>query len=343
MPDFEVCIDLSGKTRPVGIARCNRVRGTETIVFEYSRAWLDTPERFALEPALALTRGTFSPHPGLATFGSIGDSAPDTWGRRLMQRAERRLAARERRAVHTLNESDYLLGVADETRLGALRFRWLGDDTFQAPTRIGVPPLIELGRLLQITERILRDEETDEDLQLIFAPGSSLGGARPKASVVDQHGHLSIAKFPKETDEYLTEHGARAKSDAQALYRRVAFNVLISNVDDHLRNHGFLWSSKAGWSLSPAYDINPVPADLKARVLSTNINLDEGTCSIDLLEASSEYFALNLAQARGIIKEVATVTATWHEVAKTSGARSDEINRMASAFEHEDLRRALTQ
>ena len=310
---------------------------------------------------------------------------------------------------------NYLLGVADETRLGALRFRWLGDDIFQAPTRIGVPPLIELGRLLQITERILRDEETDEDLQLIFAPGSSLGGARPKASVVDQHGHLSIAKFPKETDEYsietwedialklatlagiatpqhklvdiggksvmlsrrfdragtvripflsamamlgvkdgqrgsypelvdaLTEHGARAKSDAQALYRRVAFNVLISNVDDHLRNHGFLWSSKAGWSLSPAYDINPVPADLKARVLSTNINLDEGTCSIDLLEASSEYFALNLAQARGIIKEVATVTATWREVAKTSGARSDEINRMASAFEHEDLRRALTQ
>lgn len=293
MPDFEVCIDLSGETRPVGIARCNRVRGTETIVFEYSRAWLDTPERFALEPALALTRGTFAPHPGFATFGSIGDSAPDTWGRRLMQRAERRLAARERRAVHTLNESDYLLGVADETRLGALRFRWLGDDTFQAPTRIGVPPLIELGRLLQITERILRDEETDEDLQLIFAPGSSLGGARPKASVVDQHGHLSIAKFPKETDEYsietwedialklatlagiatpqhklvdiggksvmlsrrfdragtvripflsamamlgvkdgqrgsypelvdaLTEHGAHAKSDAQALYRRV--------------------------------------------------------------------------------------------------------------------------
>src|SRR5882724_5786043 len=95
MPDFEVCIDLSGQTRPVGIARCNRVRGTETIVFEYSRAWLDTPERFALEPALALTRGTFAPHPGFATFGSIGDSAPDTWGRRLMQRAERRLADRE--------------------------------------------------------------------------------------------------------------------------------------------------------------------------------------------------------------------------------------------------------
>eukprot|EP01039_Chlorochromonas_danica_P015738 gene15737-18531_t len=86
-----------------------------------------------------------------------------------------------------------MLGVADETRLGALRFRWVGEEAFQAPTRAGVPALVELGRLLQITERILRDEETDEDLQLIFAPGSSLGGARPKASVIDQHGRLSIA------------------------------------------------------------------------------------------------------------------------------------------------------
>jgi serine/threonine-protein kinase HipA len=119
-----------------------------------------------------------------------------------MQRAERRLAHQEGRGVRTLTESDYLLGVSDETRLGALRMRWLGEEVFQAPTRTGVPDFIELGRLLQITERVLRDEETDEDLQLIFAPGSSLGGARPKASVIDQHGQLSIAKFPKEIDDY---------------------------------------------------------------------------------------------------------------------------------------------
>jgi serine/threonine-protein kinase HipA len=413
MADFEVHIDLANKTRPVGVARCNRVRGTEVILFEYDPAWLSDSKRFALEPALTLTRGTFAPPSGLATFGSIGDSAPDTWGRRLMQRAERRHAERERRAVRTLTESDYLLGVTDETRLGALRFRWVGEVAFQAPRRAGVPALIELGRLLQITERILRDEETEEDLQLIFAPGSSLGGARPKASVVDQHGYLSIAKFPKESDEYsvetweeisltlaaragiatprhelievggkavllsrrfdraaeiripflsamammgskdgergsypeivdaLTQHGAKAKADAHALYRRVVFNVMISNVDDHLRNHGFLWRNKAGWSLSPAYDLNPVPTDLKARVLTTNINLDEGTCSLDLLEAAAEYFALTLAQARVIIKEVATVTATWRDTAKKAGARTAEVNRMASAFEHDDLRRAL--
>jgi serine/threonine-protein kinase HipA len=122
MADFEVHIDLDGRTRPIGIARSNRVRGAETILFEYDGAWLEDAGHFSLEPALALTRGTFAPPAGLATFGSIGDSAPDTWGRRLMRRAERRAAERESRAVRTLAESDYLLGVADETRLGALRF-----------------------------------------------------------------------------------------------------------------------------------------------------------------------------------------------------------------------------
>lgn len=413
MADFEVHIDLQGRTRLVGLARSNRVRGMETILFEYDGAWLNDADRFSLEPALNLARGAFAPPADQAIFGSIGDSAPDTWGRRLMQRAERRLADREKRAVRTLMESDYLLGVADHTRLGALRFRWRGEQEFQAPIRAGVPALIDLGRLLQITERILRDEETEDDLQLIFAPGSSLGGARPKASVIDQHGHLSIAKFPKETDDYgieaweeialrladkagivtpqhelinvagkavmlsrrfdrdgavripflsamammgardgehgsypeivdaLTEHGAQAKADAHALYRRVVFNVLISNVDDHLRNHGFLWLGKNGWSLSPAFDLNPVPTDIKARVLTTNIDLAEGTCSLDLLESAAEFFALTLPQARAIIKEVATATATWRDTAKAVGARSAEINRMASAFEHDDLKRAL--
>lgn len=413
MSDFEVHIALNGRTRQVGLARSNRVRGKETILFEYDDAWLNDSDRFSLEPALAMTRGAFAPPGGLSVFGSIGDSAPDTWGRRLMQRAERRAAEREGRAIHTLAESDYLLGVSDTTRLGALRFRRVGEESFQAPDRAGVPALIQLGKLLQITERILRDEETDEDLQLIFAPGSSIGGARPKASVIDQHGYLSIAKFPKETDDYsvetweeialrlaeqagiatpkhqlievagksvllsrrfdrqdgtripflsamammsakdgeqgsypeivdsLVQHGAQAKTDARALYRRVVFNVLISNVDDHLRNHGFLWLGKNGWSLSPAYDLNPMPSDIKARVLTTNISLDEATCSLDLLESAAEYFSLSLAQARAILKEVALVTSRWRNIAKEVGARSAEIQRMASAFEHDELKRAI--
>lgn len=184
MADFEVHIDLAGRTRPVGLARSNRVRGTEIILFEYDAAWLGDPDRFSLEPALALTRGAFAPPAGLATFGSIGDSAPDTWGRRLMQRAERRHSEREGRAVRTLAESDYLLGVDDETRLGALRFRRVGEEVFQAPIRDGVPALVDLERLLQITGRILRDEETDDDLRLFsrLAPPRAARGRKRRSS-----------------------------------------------------------------------------------------------------------------------------------------------------------------
>lgn len=413
MADVAVYIDLDGAQRPVGLLRRHASRREETVTFEYDETWLDHDERFSIEPALALTRGVFPPPRDQAIFGSIGDSAPDTWGRRLMQRAERRQAEREGRRVRTLGELDYLLGVADETRLGALRFRWSGEDEFQAPVTAGVPALIELGRLLQITERILRDEETDEDLQLIFAPGSSLGGARPKASVIDQYGHLSIAKFPKETDDYsietweeialllagragistphhellqvagkpvllsrrfdragsvripflsamsmtgsrdgqrgsypelvdaLTQHGAKARADAAQLYRRVTFNVLVSNVDDHLRNHGFLWAGRDGWVLSPAYDLNPTPTDLKARILTTNIDLDEATCSVGLLEHAAAFFGLTLKQARATIREVADVTRTWQAVAQEVGCTRAEMARMASAFEHDDLSGAL--
>jgi len=413
MTDVEVHIDLEGQVRPLGTLHRQASRRGETVTFEYDKTWLGDANRFSIEPALTLTAGAFPPQAGQPIFGSIGDSAPDTWGRRLMQRAERRLAEREGRQVRTLGELHYLLGVADETRLGALRFRWRGEEIFQSPVRDGVPALIELGRLLQITERIERDEETDDDLQLIFAPGSSLGGARPKASVIDQHGHLSIAKFPKESDDYsietweeialrlaeragiqtpehallqvagkqvllsrrfdrdngwripflsamsmtgardgergsypelvdaLTAHGAQAKEDALQLYRRVVFNVLVSNVDDHLRNHGFLWSGQGGWILSPAYDLNPTPVDVKARILTTNIDLDEGTCSVELLQETAGYFGLGDRQSCTIIREVAEVTRTWQAVATEVGARRAEITRMASAFEHEDLQAAL--
>jgi hypothetical protein len=104
MADFEVDIDLDGRRRPIGIARRNRVRGAETILFEYDGGWLEDADRFSLEPALALTRGTFAPPPGLATFGSIGESAPDTWGRRLMQQAERRAAEREKAPSRSMND-----------------------------------------------------------------------------------------------------------------------------------------------------------------------------------------------------------------------------------------------
>lgn len=410
--DIEVHIDFAQGLKRVGTLHRHARRGTETTSFEYHADWLGDAARFSLEPALTLNRGAFAPAGGAAIFGSIGDSAPDTWGRRLMQRAERRRAERENRQPRTLMESDYLLGVSDISRLGALRFRRMNEQEFQSPAAAGVPGLIELGRLLQVTERILRDEETDEDLQMIFAPGSSLGGARPKASVIDQHGRFAIAKFPKETDDYsievweavalklaaragirtphnelirvagkpillsrrfdrdgptripflsalsmmglkdgdrasypelvdvLTQYGSQAATDASELYRRMVFNVLISNVDDHLRNHGFLWTGRDGWTLSPVYDLNPTPVDVRQRILTTNISLDEGTCDLDLVVSAAEYFGLGTSDAKSIIKEVATVTATWRDVAAGLDASRSEIRRMESAFEHDDLRRA---
>jgi serine/threonine-protein kinase HipA len=411
--DIEVHIDFAHGLKRVGTLHRHARRGAEITSFEYHPSWLSDPMRFSLEPALVLHRGAFTPANGSALFGSIGDSAPDTWGRRLMQRAERRRANREQRPIRTLMEADYLLGVADVSRLGALRFRRVGDDTFQAPTTDGVPGLIALGQLLQVTERILRDEETDEDLQMIFAPGSSLGGARPKASVIDQHNRLAIAKFPKETDDYsveiweaialqlaahagirtpdheliwvgekpvllshrfdrykgtripflsalsmmglrdgeqssypelvdvLTQYGSNAAEDARELYRRLVFNVLTSNVDDHLRNHGFLWTGRGGWTLSPAYDLNPTPKDVRPRILTTNISLDEGTCDINLVLSVAEYFGLDDNEAKAIAKAVATTTSTWKEVAERMRARPTEIRRMQSAFEHTDLAKAL--
>ena len=389
-------------------------RGEETTTFEYHPSWLADPAHFSLEPALSLGRGAFAPPKGKSLFGSIGDSAPDTWGRQLMQRRERRAADREGRALRTLMEPDFLLGVADISRLGALRFRCDGDAAFQAPTGTGVPGLIQLGALLGAAERIDRGEESDEDLQMIFAPGSSLGGARPKASVIDQNGELSIAKFPKDSDTYrievwesisltlagragirvpqhelltvndkkvllsrrfdrvggaripflsalsmmglndgerasypeivdtLTQYGVHASADAAELYRRMVFNVLISNDDDHLRNHGFLWQNDKGWILSPAYDLNPVPVDLGRRILTTKISLEDGTCDINLVQEQAEYFGLSGKDARAIIKEVAIETAGWRTVAMAAGASKTEADRMQSAFEHDDLKNALT-
>jgi serine/threonine-protein kinase HipA len=413
MSVIEVHIELDGVTRRVGTMRRQARRGGEATTFEYHAAWLDDAAGFSLEPELRRGRGVFAPADGRTLFGSIGDSAPDTWGKSLMRRAERHRAEREGRQPRALQDADFLLGVQDVSRLGALRFRQEGEDAFLASRQQGVPGMVALGRLLQVTERVLRNEETEEDLQLIFAPGSSLGGARPKASVIDQHNRLAIAKFPKETDDYsvelweavaltlagragietpefellrvmekpvllsrrfdrtpgtripflsalsmmglvdgqrasypelvdvLTEHGARAAADAAELFRRMTFNVLVSNVDDHLRNHGFLRSGGAGWKLSPAYDINPVPQDVRPRILTTAISLDDGTCDLDLVLSASEFFGLSLRDAKAIAKRAGEATATWREVAEAHGARVRECDRLRSAFEHADLDKAL--
>ena len=410
-----VYVDTTGEPRLAGRLWARTRKGRESATFEYDPGWLKYTDRFALEPALTLDPGPFHTPSGRSLLGAIGDSAPDRWGRVLMRRAERRWAAHAAETPRTLMEIDYLLGVDDEARQGALRFALREGGPFLAEHHRGrIPPLMELPRLLSAAEHVVGDMDSDEDLRLLLAPGSSLGGARPKASVRDRDGHLAIAKFPHKDDETnavlweavalrlaekagipvpdwriapvmdkqvlllrrfdriegrripflsamsmlgasdnesrsylefvdaLRRYGASPKQDMQALWRRVVFNVLISNTDDHLRNHAFLYVGQDGWRLAPAYDLNPVPTDIKPRILTTAIDLDDGTASLELAMSVMGYFELNEGKAKTIAGEVGQAVATWREVAAQVGLTQAEIDRMASAFEHEDLRYART-
>lgn len=411
-----VYVDLRAAPHLVGRLWARTRRNRESATFEYDGSWLAHPDRFPLEPALKLGPGPFHTPSDTPLFGAIGDSAPDRWGRVLMRRAERRRAERAGQTPRTLQEIDYLLMVDDEARQGALRFAEREGGPFLARHGVTqIPPLIELPRLLSAAEAVVTDADSDEDLRLLLAPGSSLGGARPKASVRDRDGHLAIAKFPRPGDEIntvpweavaltlaeragipvptwrletvagkpvllsrrfdrvggtrlpflsamsmlgasgnetrsylefvdaLRQHGAAPKEDMHALWRRIVFSILISNTDDHLRNHGFLYAGPDGWRLAPAYDVNPVPTDIKPRVLATAIDLDDSTASLDRAMAVAGYFQLDASAARGVAAEVGQAVATWRGAAARLGLTPPEIDRMASAFEHEDLRAALSR
>lgn len=408
-----VYVELGGVPHLVGRLWSRTRKGHETATFEYDASWLENPAKFSLEPALMLGPGPFHTGADMPMFGAIGDSAPDRWGRALMRRMERRRAEREKQTPRTLLEIDYLLQVDDEVRQGALRFSETeGGPFLREPGVTRTPPLIELPALLSAAERVVEDKDSDEDLRLLLAPGSSLGGARPKASVRDRDGHLAIAKFPRRDDEYhtvvweavtlslaasaglpvpdtrletvagkqvlllrrfdrvgghripflsamsmlgapdnhtrsyleivdaLRQHGASAKADIQELWRRMVFNILVSNTDDHLRNHGFRYVGDNGWRLSPAYDLNPTPIDIKPRILSTAINEDDGTASLDLALDTAGYFELKDSEAKAIIRDVGAAVSKWRETATGFGLQKKEIERMASAFEHADLERA---
>jgi serine/threonine-protein kinase HipA len=408
-----VYVDLHGKPYLVGHLWTRTRQGKDSATFEYDKEWRSNPLHFSLEPALTLGSGPF--HIGdRALFGAIGDSAPDRWGRALMGRAERRRATHDGKTARTLREIDYLLMVDDEARQGALRFAAQKDGPFLAANgKNRIPPLVDLPRLLSAAEHVLSDQDSDEDLRLLLAPGSSLGGARPKASVRDRDGHLAIAKFPNQGDEInsvlweavaltlaskaginvpewrlevvgkrpvlvlrqfdrvkgnripfvssmsmlnardneqrsymefvdmLRQVGAAPKEDMRMLWRRIVLSILISNTDDHLRNHGFLYNHPAGWRLSPAYDLNPVPIDIKPRILSTTIDLDDASASIELALQVASYFEVSASDAHQIAYEVATTVTSWRTIAAGLGLSTSQIERMASAFEHPEIQKAL--
>ncbi|MGO4871631.1 MAG: type II toxin-antitoxin system HipA family toxin [Roseiarcus sp.] len=405
-----VYVDLEGAPHRVGSLWARSRKGKESATFEYDAGWLDNPLHFALEPALTLGKGPHHTAAGRLIFGAIGDSAPDRWGRALIQREERRKAREEKRAPRTLLEVDYLLGVGDIARQGALRLAEHEGGPFLA-AGVQIPPLLQLPALLGAAMRMSADGGSDDDLRLLLAPGSSLGGARPKASVVDKDGQLAIAKFPQHGDlirvglweavaltlaaqaglptpewriekaadrdvlllrrfdrrselripflsamslldaadnephsymeiaDALRQYGAKADEDCAQLWRRIVFSILVSNTDDHLRNHGFLYEA-AGWRLSPVYDVNPVPVDIKPRILTTAIDEVDGTASLDLALAVAPHFGVKPNKARSIVREVGAVVARWRETASAIGLAANEVERMASAFEHDDLEQA---
>lgn len=268
--------------------------------------------------------------------------------------------------------------------------------------------------MLSAAERLANDEGDDDDLRLLIVPGSSLGGARPKASVRDRDGRLALAKFPREQDavdtvswegvalslaekvgiavpqwriervdgkpvlllrrfdradgeripflsamnmlgakdnevrsyleiaDALRRYGAGTREDLIRLWRRIVFNVLVSNTDDHLRNHGFLYVGRDGWRLSPAYDLNPVPTDIRPRVLSTAIDMDDPTASMDLALETAGHYGLEREDAMAIARDVGQAVASWRDEARRLGISSREMERMASAFEHADARTVAT-
>lgn len=400
-----VYADTDGETALVGHLWTRNRHGKESATFRYAPSWLAGPDCFALGPDLPLGEAPHHTVQGTKLFGSLIDSAPDRWGRMLMRRQLRRAGA----AGTSLSEVDFLLRVNDLARLGALRFAESEGGVFQAPDDVTpIPPLVQLPALLDASASVLADNETSEALRLLLAPGASLGGARPKASVRDTDGHLRIAKFPVPSDEwdtvrweavaltlarqagiavppfrlesindrpvllldrfdraghkripflsgmaalealdhqtrsylelvdFLRQYGVQPLDDIRALWRRIVFNILISNVDDHLRNHGFL-RQQNGWALSPAYDLNPTPADRHSGQLQTAIDLDDTSASLALALDQAPYFEIDAPTAKATIAEVAKTTAKWRQVAASCGLQSSEVVRMARAFEHEKL------
>ena len=402
-----VFLDLAGAPTVVGRlwARSRATRDSSS--FEYDDSWLARPDRFALEPELPLARGLL--HSQRPLWNAFTDPAPDRWGQLLLRRYERGQARREGRTLRSLRPIDFLTMVDDETRLGALRFKEAGTDTWSSSNGARIPPLLELARLLAATTRVIDDRETEDDLRLVLAPGTSLGGARPKASIRDGGGHLAIAKFPRKDDDWpvtrweattlalakaagldvpvarlevvarrpvvilrrfdrrgsartpfmsaltalaaddrdqrsyldlaeiLRQHSPAARRDLLQLWRRLVFNVLVSNTDDHLRNHGFVREGH-GWTLAPAYDLNPTPVDVKPRIHALALDADDATASLDLALTVAPQFGMTASEACTIAREVGAVVARWRKVAARHGLTAAQIDRMASAFEHDDLR-----
>lgn len=401
-----VFLDLHGEPVRVGRLWVHFARGRQSADFEYDAHWLKNPTAFAIEPALHLGHG--KQHTAKALFGAIGDSAPDRWGRILMQRAWRQGG----KNVSSMSELDYLMMVQDDLRQGALRFKRTPGGPFEAQATDPIPPLVQLPKLLAAAARVVANKEFGDDIRLLLNPGSSLGGARPKASVISPDKHLYIAKFPQRGDisnvvrweavalelarlsglrtaesrlveydqkavllvkrfdredgnripflsamsmleasdhedhsyleiaEKIRVHGSAPDEDLLELWKRMVFAVLISNTDDHLRNHGFLFEN-GGWKLSPVYDVNPVGN--APRIHSLALDLDNREASLDtVFSVAEDYMGISLSVAKQAAQTIGQVVVKWRSVATCFGIPPREQEDMSEAFEHSDLNKSLS-
>lgn len=391
----------------VGKLRSDVIRNGEHFSFRYDEAWLVSPFAQKVDPDLELYSGE-QHNQESRNFRVFLDSCPDRWGRLLMKRREAILARHEARRPKQLGEIDYLLGVHDFHRQGALRFKRDPEGPFLDDNdRLAAPPMTSLRELAYAAVQVESNDERDDSeylkwLEMLMSPGSSLGGARPKASVRDEQNHLWIAKFPSRYDDYdiaawefltwqlarnagiemaecrierferehhtfltkrfdrtpdsrlhftsamtrlgyydgdyeasylelaqfLTEKGARSREDLAQLWRRIVFNIAVSNNDDHLRNHGFIYQD-GGSVLSPAYDINPVP---DAQGLHLNISDVDNSLDYDLAMSVIDFFQLRFSEAQSIKSDVFASVSQWRKLAESLNISRSEQERMAPAF-----------
>jgi len=394
----------------IGVLSAQQAKGKKALSFEYSESWFQSKEQILIDPDIGWFKGQQYPN-GKENFGVFFDSMPDTWGRTLMKRRAVQKAKEENSSVLNLYDIDFLLGVNDQCRMGALRFKLDANGPFLDNTRdTPIPPLNSI-RELQHAARILESNEESEDvkkwLSILMAPGSSLGGARPKANVLDEHSDLWIAKFPSKEDtndkaaweflayklalqvgieisesriekisgkystfftkrfdrlkgerihfasamtmtgnneetikeksvsyldiaEFIQFNGSRNNKDLNQLWKRIIFNIAISNTDDHLRNHGFILTNN-GWVLSPAYDINP---SIDKNGLALNIDTNDNALDFDLAKSVGEYFQLNISEMDSIIAKIKKVVSNWRVIASNIGIAKSDQDFMASAFRY---------
>lgn len=408
--DIYVYAHWQGMSKPkiIGILSAHFEKGKKAFSFEYDKDWMKSEQQRLLDPDIQFFSGNQFPG-NKENFGLFLDSMPDTWGRTLMKRQNAQQAKERNEKAPTLYDIDFLLGVDDKSRMGALRFKTdpegpFLDNTDATPT----PPWSSIRELQHAAFSLENDENSDNAkkwLAILIAPGSSLGGARPKANILDENKNLCIAKFPSKNDivdkakweylayelavmagiemsacsiekiagkyhtfftkrfdrdkgerihfasamtmtgntedtiknnpasyleiaEFIQTQGAKVEENLHQLWKRIVFNIAISNTDDHLRNHGFILTGE-GWILSPAFDLNP---SIEKDGLALNIDMDNNALDFDLAKSVGAYFRLNEKQMDCILRNVLDSVSQWKSIANKIGISTAEQELMAAAF-----------